>query len=90
MAVLEAGACGLPVVATRHMGIADAVVHGVTGFLVEEGDVPGMGARMLELVDDPALAAEMGQRGQERIRSEYSVERSIGRLWAVLEEAAGR
>lgn len=89
VAVLEAGATGLPVVATRHMGIEDAVIHGETGFLVEEGDLSTMTERLIELVDDPSRAADMGRRAQQRIRAEYSVERSIGRLWMLLESMIG-
>ena len=43
VSILEAGAAGLPVVSTRHAGIKDVVQHGSTGFLVEEGDVEGIG-----------------------------------------------
>ena len=46
---LEAGAAGLPIVATRHAGIPDVVIQGETGFLVDEHDVDGMAQRMLRL-----------------------------------------
>src|SRR4051794_2820789 len=46
VAILEAMAHGLPVVATHHAGIPEAVADGVSGFLVEEGDVEAMGARL--------------------------------------------
>lgn len=88
VSVLEAGATGLPVVSTRHMGIADVVLHGETGFLVEEGDVRGMGDHLITLCDDAELAGAMGRRGRARICAEFSMERSIGRLWSVLESAA--
>ncbi len=41
ISALEAGACGLPVIASNIQGIRDAVLDGITGYLVEEGDVEG-------------------------------------------------
>jgi colanic acid/amylovoran biosynthesis glycosyltransferase len=87
VSVLEASATGLPVVATRHMGIADVVVHGDTGFLVEEGDVHGMGEHLVNLFDDPALAGLMGRRARQRMCDEFSMERATARLWGALEQA---
>ena len=81
----EAGASALPVVATRHAGIPDVVIEDETGFLVDERDVQGMANHMRRLIDDPVLAGEMGQNGQERIRNHFSMEQSIGRLWSIIE-----
>jgi glycosyltransferase involved in cell wall biosynthesis len=87
VSVLEAGASRLPVIATAHAGIADAVVHGTTGMLVAEGDVEGMARCMVELARAPELAARLGAAGRERIAREYSMEGSVARLWRVVEEA---
>jgi glycosyltransferase involved in cell wall biosynthesis len=84
VSVMEAGATGLPVVATRHAGIADVVLHGETGLLVDERDVSAMAEAMTRLVDEPALAAKLGAAGQERIRSQFSLERSREALWRIL------
>ncbi len=84
VAVLEAGAAALPVVATRHAGLQEAVVHGKTGFLVAEGDVDGMAVHMLALARDPDLAAHLGRRGREHICTKFSMARSIGRLWEIM------
>jgi hypothetical protein len=59
VSVMEAGASGLPVVATRNGGIPDVVLDGRTGFLVEEGDVAAMAGRMIELARDPVLAGRL-------------------------------
>jgi glycosyltransferase involved in cell wall biosynthesis len=85
VAVLEAGASGLPVVSTRHGGISDVVVHDQTGFLVAERDIEGMARAMLRLVADAALAGVMGANACEHIRANFSMEQSIARLWSVLE-----
>ena len=90
LAVLEASSCGLPVVSTRHAGIVEAVRDGVSGFLVDEGDVEGMAGHMLRLVRDPELANTMGAAGRRHVEANYSSERSLGRLRQVLVEAARR
>ena len=85
VAVLEAGASGLPVISTRHAGIKDAVIHERTGLLVEEGDINGMAEHMMRLAKDPQLAAELGKAGREWVSSEYSMEKSINNLWSIIE-----
>lgn len=84
VAVLEAGATGLPVVATDHAGIRDVVVDGQTGFLVKEGDVGGMAECMIRLVKDPALANRLGQAARERICLEFTMQKSIANLWRII------
>lgn len=84
-AVLEAGASGLPTIATRHAGIADVVRDGETGFLVDERDVAGMAAALSRVFADPALAARVGRAAREHIASEFGIERRLAALWAVIE-----
>jgi glycosyltransferase involved in cell wall biosynthesis len=85
VAILEAGATGLPVVATRHGGIPDVVVDGQTGFLVDEHDVEGMAERMLCLAKDPALAKRMGEYAREHVAGNFSMDQSLARLWDVID-----
>ena len=87
VAVLEAGASGLPVVATRHAGIKDVVIEGKTGFLVDEGDMEGMAEYMIRLANDPELAARLGRAARERIEAEFSMEKSIAGLWEIIKGA---
>ena len=86
--IIEAGASGLPVVSTLHAGIADVVVDGSTGFLVDERDVRAMADRMIRLIDQPTLAAELGRNARRRIETEFSLELSMERLHAVLAASA--
>ena len=87
VAVLEAGATGLPVISTRHGGIKDVVIDGETGFLVDEGDVESMAEKMLLLARDPDLAGQLGKKARERICTEFSMEKSIANLWRIIETA---
>ena len=90
VAVLEAGAAGLPVVSTRHAGIPDVVIEGVTGLLVDERDVDGMAGHMRMLIRNPDQATELGRRAAAHVRRYYSMEQSIDRLAWVLNAAACR
>lgn len=68
MALLEALACGRPVVAGRAGGTAEAVTDGVNGLLVEGDDVAALAAAVTRLLDDPALAARLSAAAQDRAR----------------------
>jgi colanic acid/amylovoran biosynthesis glycosyltransferase len=85
VAILEAMSAGLPVVATRHAGIVDVVVEGETGLLVDEEDVSGMTAFMVKLAEDDELVARLGKSARRRAVENYSMEKSIGALWGVIE-----
>jgi colanic acid/amylovoran biosynthesis glycosyltransferase len=87
VAVLEAAASGLPVIATRHAGIKEAVLDQKTGLLVDEGDIKAMAEHMVRLAQDAQLAANLGQAGREWVSSEYSMEKSIKTLWHIIEAA---
>ena len=82
--ILEAGASGLPVVATRHEGIPDVVVEGETGLLVDERDVGAMAAAMLRMAREPALAGAMGGAARRHIESRFTLERSTASLWSII------
>ncbi len=88
VAILEAAASELPVVSTKHTGIIDAVLHGETGFLVNEGDIDGMAEYIYLLLSSPARAAEMGQRAREYITQKFSLECSIKNLRDILEKCS--
>ena len=71
LSILEAAACGLAIVSTMHAGIPEVIQDGYSGFLVQEGDVEHMAARMLELLNDKKLQDEFGKNGRACIQSKY-------------------
>ncbi len=84
VAILEAMACALPVVSTRHSGIPEAVEDGITGYLVEEHDIDGMAAAMGEILGDPLRAAAMGSAGRERVFDRFTHIQARDRLRAIM------
>jgi colanic acid/amylovoran biosynthesis glycosyltransferase len=72
VAILEAQALGVPVVATRHAGIPEVVEDGVTAFLAPEHDVDGLAAAIISL-SDPALRARMGEAGRAFVERQHDI-----------------
>ena len=89
LAVLEAMACGLPVLATEAPGHVDAVEPEVTGRLVPVDDAPGLAASAALLLRDPALRARMGRAGRERVEQRFSRARVLGEIADLYREAVG-
>jgi glycosyltransferase involved in cell wall biosynthesis len=88
---IESLAAGRPVVSTRVGGVPDVVEDGVDGFLAESGDAAGLADGLECLARDPALRAQMGAAGRERMRERYAVERlvdDVDRLYRRLLAAA--
>jgi glycosyltransferase involved in cell wall biosynthesis len=64
----EASASGRPTIGARDSGAEDAIVDGVTGFLVPGDDPDAAAGAALRLLDDPDLAARMGAAGRSHVR----------------------
>jgi glycosyltransferase involved in cell wall biosynthesis len=86
--VIEAMACGLPVVAPRSGGPLESMVEGETGLMYEPGDAADAARHVLRLISDPELAARMGAAGRRRYEDLFSIEAMVSRTEAVLEEMA--
>jgi colanic acid/amylovoran biosynthesis glycosyltransferase len=86
--VLEAMACGLPVVGSRHAGIGEVVEHGKSGFLVEERDVAGFASAMLELAENPRLVEMMGLHGRLLAEANHSSRLYYRKLSEVIDAVA--
>jgi colanic acid/amylovoran biosynthesis glycosyltransferase len=74
VAILEASAAGLPVIATRHGGIPDIILENETGFLVDELDISLMSNYMIRFLDNPDQAKKMGIRGKNYIKKNFQLE----------------
>jgi glycosyltransferase involved in cell wall biosynthesis len=85
--VLEAMAMECPVVSTRHSGIPEAVVDGVTGILVEPGDPDALADALGRLLDDAPLGRAMGRRGRERVAQMFDLETNVRTLVTRFDEA---
>jgi glycosyltransferase involved in cell wall biosynthesis len=81
--IIEAFACGLPVVTTRAGGIPYVVQHERNGLLVECGDHNGLAAAALSLLEDPALARRLIATGLTDVERHYTWA-AVGEQWATL------
>ncbi len=86
--VMEAGAAGLPVVATRVGGIPEVVLHEQTGLLVEPRQITELAAQMLRLAQNPPLAGRLGAAASQRIRQHFSRQACLAALWNILRNCA--
>lgn len=80
MAILEASACGKPVIASRRGSIPELVEDGETGFLFEPGDSEDLAAKMALLAGDPVLRKTMGERARAMVRERYSANANFALL----------
>jgi glycosyltransferase involved in cell wall biosynthesis len=86
-ALVEAGMVGLPAVAVRVGGVAEVVADGVTGRLVEAGDLEGLARALAEVLGDPALRRRMGDAARRRCQA-FTIEAVAGRYLALYAELA--
>jgi glycosyltransferase involved in cell wall biosynthesis len=85
IALLEAAACGVPIVASRAGGMPEAVEDGVNGYLIAPGDRPALAERLDRLLGDPALARRMGDAGRRRVEERFAVPRMVEGNYRVYE-----
>lgn len=85
--IIEAGACGVPVVATKVGGIVDIVDDGRTGCLVPPQDVMALSNAMLNLLRDRKFARRVGLAARERVEKEFTLDAMVDNTIKVYEEA---
>ena len=78
--LLEAMACGVPVVTTRVGGIGELVESGETGLLVESGDHVALAAAIRSLLDDPSLGRRLGCAARATVANRFDHENGVTRL----------
>ncbi|HYC14542.1 MAG TPA: glycosyltransferase, partial [Stellaceae bacterium] len=73
LAILEAQAAGLPVLAGQVGGVGDIVAEGVTGVLTPEGDLDAFAIAARELIDDPLRRSTFGAAALRKIAAEHDL-----------------
>jgi glycosyltransferase involved in cell wall biosynthesis len=87
MVLLEAQACGVPVVSSALGGATEGLRDGVTGFRVKEGDVAGLAERLQELLVDDSLHSRMSAAAVGFVRENFDVRRCIATLETLYDRA---
>lgn len=90
IAVAEASAAGLPVVASGVGGLPDIVSDGESGFVVPVDDLEALVEALVRLLDDDALRADMGAAARARAVERFDAATNAGRLFELVRAAAGR
>jgi glycosyltransferase involved in cell wall biosynthesis len=90
MVVLEAMAQRKAVIGSRAGGVIEMVVEGVTGYTFPPGDSTTLSARIIELLDKPDRAVQMGQAGYERLISSFTLQRYMDEIHAAYREILGK
>jgi glycosyltransferase involved in cell wall biosynthesis len=85
-ALLEAMACGIPCVATRVGGNAEAVADNQSGFLVESEDSDTLADKIKILLRNPALARQMGDEGRRIVEEKFTIPGMISQLVRVYDQ----
>ena len=88
LAPLEAGACGVPVVAVAEGGVRETVVHEKNGLLADPNP-DALAAALIRLLENPALSRQLGAAGRAAVEGPWSKKAAIDLLVAKLERCAG-
>lgn len=80
MVLLEASACAIPIVATDHGGIPEAVRNEETGFLVPERNANALAERLAYLLDNETLRINMGQAGRAYVEDHFDLKKQTQKL----------
>ena len=83
-AVMEAMACGVPVVACRVGGVPELVEEGHTGLMIGPGDFDDLAACCARLLDDPARRRTMGERARQRAVERFPLQAAVERVGRLL------
>jgi phosphatidylinositol alpha-1,6-mannosyltransferase len=90
ISLVEASACGLPVLASRGGGIQDAVRHGETGLLVEPDQPEQVCAALRSLLEDRSLSARLGAMGRKAVEQYFNWNRVTAEMFRLgLEHGTG-
>jgi glycosyltransferase involved in cell wall biosynthesis len=88
--ILEAMAAAKPVIATPVGGVPELVVDGETGILIPPQDVRALADAIIQLLENPELRTEMGQRVYERVRAQFSLSQMLEQVFDVYQHVMCR
>ncbi len=80
LATLEAMAVGLPCIATSVGAIPQFMEHGISGWIIQPDDIPGLKSALLHVLGNPDLCVRMGQAARRRVERHYAVSSIADRL----------
>jgi glycosyltransferase involved in cell wall biosynthesis len=83
VALLEAAAAGVPLIASRAGGMPEVVRDGENGMLTPPGDINALREALEALLGDPARARAMGRRGREIVAEHFSIDAMVDGNFAV-------
>lgn len=86
-AIMQAMACGLPVITTAAGGIGEIACDGVNALVVPMRDANAIAAAIARIKESPALRVRLGEAGLARAKAEFSIERMLDRMEAVFSRA---
>lgn len=89
VALIEAGACARPVVASDVGGVRSVVEDGVTGYLVPAEDSAALAERLSELLGDPGRGRRMGEAGRTRVAARFGAQRLVGDMTDLYRQLVG-
>lgn len=87
VSLMEAQACGLPVLSTWHSGIPELVADGRSGFLVPERDADALAERLLHLIEHPQTWPDMGRAGRSIVEAQFDIRALNHQLVRIYEHA---
>ena len=84
--VIEAMACETPVIAWKPSGAEETIVHGETGFLIEENDEESLVRYIEKFLDEPQLSITMGKNARIRVQKYFEMTKQYGELREFMQE----
>ena len=87
--ILEAQACGVPVVTSARGGTTEGIVSGKTGFAFAERDVPALGEHLIALLSDDRLATDMSLAARDFAEKKFDLEKCSSRLEDIYDMVSG-
>jgi colanic acid/amylovoran biosynthesis glycosyltransferase len=87
--LVEAQACGLPVISTFHSGIPEMIVDGSSGFLVPEKNIDALAEKIEYFIDHPEAMLEMGSYGRKLVDDNFNVRKLNQKLVDIYSQLVG-